>query len=183
MLFDEDDKQWNPNSNLGPKFVKLAPELITPLTLLFENDFQNEKDRFKDLGDYFGQVFLLTNEIKSNKKINLTIGSSFTNKHITGKLDFSNFQNITFESAASFSSNEITTLTFATNSQIINLKADLFTNNKLSEVNLPHTVEQFNVGAFDASVKILGLEAQTFIKQFYDPTKKELFLNLSLIHI
>ena len=177
LLFDEDDKQWNPNSNLGPKFVKLASELITPLTLLFENDFQNATDRFKDLGDYFGQVFLLTSEINSNKNANLTIGSNFTNKHITGKLDFSNFQNITFESAASFSSNEITALTFAANSQVTNLKSDLFTNNKLSEVNLPQTVEQFNVGAFDAGVKILGLETQTFIKQFYDPAKKELFLN------
>ena len=180
LLFDENGKQQNPSGgsvNLGPKYVKLDPQLITPLSLLFEKDLNANKEDLNNLGDYLGQVFLLTNEINPISKKTLSINTSFSGKHITGKLDFKSFKQITFGTDARFDSNEITEIIFDNEATVNNLKSTLFTNNKLNQVNLPATVNQFNIGAFDAGVEILGLEKQTFVKQFYDPINKELFLN------
>ena len=179
LLFDENGNQLNPNgssANLGPKYVQLDAKLITPLTILFERDL-NGKKALNDLGEYFGQTFLFTNQTNPATKSNLEINASFSGKHITGKLDFRNFSQITFESEARFDSNEITELLFDNETTINNLKSGLFTNNKLTTIILPRTVNQFNIGAFDAGSQVIGLEKQTFVKQFYDSTKKELFLN------
>ena len=173
ILKDNQNQNLTPTQGLGPKFVQLESEQITPLTLLFENDLNKNDASLSNLGDYFGQTLLLTN----NSNSQLSLNDSFTNKHITGKLDFSSFSTINFNSGANFSSNDITTLIFAPETTINNLSSGLFTNNKLTSVNLPSKLNAFNVGAFDANVTILGLEKLSFIKHFYDPTTKNLFLN------
>ena len=180
LLYDENDKPQNPNgssADLGRKYLQLDSELITPLTLLFEKDLNGQELSLNDFDQYFGQVFLLRDEKNSKNQANLTINTAFNGKHITGKLDFRNFNDITFASSADFSGNEITDLIFNEQTKIENLKSGLFTTNKLNQVILPATVTEFNIGAFDATTQILGLEKQSFIQQFYDPTNKDLFLN------
>lgn len=156
-------------------YLPLKNSQINVVTILKQSDINKNQNIINSIlnQNVLGKLFFF----KDEESDELNINYSFANKSIYLEIDFSKFKQINFKEQASFQNNSITKVIFSNDSLVNNLKANLFKQNNIKEINLPNTIEEFNISSFDPHVIIKGIYSISLVNRLYDKENNDLYLN------